>query len=182
MVVQLSGLAERAVGIGRLLIIHRGRVVPSVIGLLFTLVGSPAQAGGNPVIDTAMTAFEKPDVLPSYEYALADLNGDGIPDAIVLITDAHYCGSGGCEMLVLRGEREHFRIISSTTITRKPIRVLAESRKGWKSLSVFVAGGGAKPGDVVMRFNGKGYPGNPSMQPYAKAADLHGAAQLEFKQ
>ena len=156
-------------------------VVPSVIGLLFTLVGSQAQAGGNLAIDAAMTAYARPDPLPSYEYALTDLNGDGTPEAIVLITDAHYCGSGGCTMIVLRGDREGFRMISSSTISGKPIRVLAESRKGWKSLSVFVAGGGATEGEVFMRFNGKRYPGNPSIQPYATASDLRGAAPLEFK-
>jgi hypothetical protein len=47
---------------------------------------------------------------------------------------------------------------------------------------VAVAGGGAKSGDVVMRFNGKRYPLNPTLQPYATAADIAGAKELNLKE
>jgi hypothetical protein len=50
------------------------------------LYGSPLEA-----IDPA--AYE-------FEYALTDLNEDGIQDAVVLLTGQDYCGSGGCTMRV----------------------------------------------------------------------------------
>lgn len=147
--------------------------------LAFTAVA--AAAAGLPAIDKALAAHFNSSSAPSYDYALIDLNGDGIPEAVVLINDPHYCGSGGCTMSVLRGGGSSFAYISGSTVTREPIRVLAESRFGWKTLSVSVAGGGAQPGEAVMRFDGKRYPPNPSMQPYAGATDLTGATILVFR-
>lgn len=139
---------------------------------------------GNPVagvLREAVAAWAKPDPLPSYVYALTDLNGDGIPDAIVLITDSAYCGSGGCVMAVFRGTPNGFVEVSSSTISRQPVYVLAETRSGWHSLSVLVAGGGIMDGwQSLMRFNGKRYPGNPSMQPHASPAQLENARKLHF--
>ncbi len=156
-------------------------VESAAIGFMLAFVESQAMAGGNPTIDKVLAAYAQPDPLPSYEYAITDLNDDNAPDAVVLITDAHYCGSGGCSMLVLRGGKDSFEIVSSTSISRKPIWVLGESRNGWKSLSVFVSGGGIKAGNAILRFNGKRYPGNPSLQPTAKPSELFGATELAFK-
>src|SRR3954471_10399769 len=84
------------------------------------LYGSPLEA-----IDPA--AYE-------FEYALTDLNEDGIQDAVVLLTGRNDCGSGGCAMQVLKGTASGFVYQSGSTISRAPIRVLAERRGGWKSL------------------------------------------------
>jgi hypothetical protein len=148
--------------------------------LAFTAVA--AAAAGLPAIDKALAVHFKSPSPPSYEYALIDLNGDGLPEAVVLITDSSYCGSGGCTMSVLRGDGHSFAYVSGSTITREPIRVLTESRFGWKTLSVNVAGGGIQPGETVMRFDGKRYPLNPGMQPYASPTDLIGATALVFRQ
>jgi len=115
--------------------------------------------------------------MPSFKYTLVDLNDDGIRDAIVLITDPDYCGSGGCSMLIVRGTSKGFRLVSSSTISRSPIFVSTERRYGWRTLLVTVGGGGARYGQVVMRFNGTRYPLNPSLQPYAKPGDLSAATE-----
>ena len=76
------------------------------------------------------------------------------------------CGSGGCNMDIIERRGKTFRIIASTTITRLPIRVLDSQTNGWRDIGVFVAGGGILPGyEARLRFNGKKYPSNPSMQP-----------------
>ena len=152
------------------------------IGLVFFVLipVAAALAGGNPEIDKVLKA--RYGDTSAYEYAMADLNADAIPDALVLFTGPEWCGSGGCNMVVLRGAKDGFVFVSSSTITRQPVRVLKEARNGWRSLSVSVAGGGSDSGEVLMRFNGKRYPGNPTTQPRAKAADLRDAATLEFKQ
>src|SRR6185437_3388628 len=59
-----------------------------------------------------------------YSAALVDLNGDGKPEAIVYLSGPGWCGSGGCGMLVLTPQGNSYREITSTTITRPPIRVL----------------------------------------------------------
>ena len=110
--------------------------------------------------------------VPAYQYALEDLDGDGIADAVALIADNEYCGSGGCNMCVLKGTNSGFVDVSGSTVTRQPILVLAESKGGWRSISVFVSGGGARPGQVVVRFNRGKYPSNPAIQPRASAMDL----------
>jgi hypothetical protein len=97
-------------------------------------------------VELIKTWAKKSDVLPSFKYALVNLNDDGIPDAIVLITDRFYCGSGGCSMLIARGTNNGFRLVSTSTISRSPIFVSSERRYGWHTLLVTVGGGGAKYG------------------------------------
>jgi hypothetical protein len=110
---------------------------------------------------------------PPFRYALTDLNGDGRDDAIVLLLGTSWCGSGGCNMLVFRGTKDGFTLVSGSTVTSAPIRVSSEKAQGWKTLIVYAKG----RGDVLMRFNGTRYPSNPSSQPIATPAQV-GAAQI----
>jgi hypothetical protein len=111
---------------------------------------------------------------PKYQYSLTDLNGDGQDDAIVLITDNEYCGSGGCILNIYRGTKEGFKFVSSSTICKPPIRILSDRSHGWKSIIVYSGG----TGNVVLNFNGKKYPQNPSMQPKATENQLKSAEVL----
>ena len=117
-----------------------------------------------------------------FDFALAGLNGDGIPDAIVLFKGLHNCGSGGCTLEILRGTKQGFEYISGSTISREPIQILAEKRFGWHSFTVSVSGGGAKPCNAMMRFNGRKYPLNPSMAPCATPAQLQSAMPVPMTQ
>jgi hypothetical protein len=108
---------------------------------------------------------------PRFDHALFDLDGDGRKDAIVLLTGSLWCGSGGCTMLVFRGTPDRFAFISRSTITREPIRVSTETVGGWKTLIVSARG----VGDVLMPFDGTGYPLNPSKQPKATSAQVNAA-------
>lgn len=103
-----------------------------------------------------------------YRFALADLNDDGLLDALVYFDNPVYCGSGGCVMQIYRGTRTGFEFVSSSTITVLPIRLLTEKRYGWKTLIV----GSGNTGNVLMRFSGSRYPANPSLQPKASQSNL----------
>lgn len=114
---------------------------------------------------------------PAFEYGLTDLDGDGRADAVVLLLGSNWCGSGGCNMLVFRGTTPGFKLVSESTVTNDPIRVSPEKVKGWRTLIVMSNG----KGDVVMRFNGKRYPRNPSMQPLATTAQVRKARTLKLQ-
>ena len=101
-----------------------------------------------------------PGAADSLQYALVDLNGDSVPDAIVLLGSEGWCGTGGCTMLVFRGRRDRFALVSRSTITNVPIRVLPDTTHGWRTLIVYSKG----VGDVLLRFDGLRYPPNPSLQ------------------
>jgi hypothetical protein len=107
-----------------------------------------------------------------YKYALIDLNDDKIDDAIVLFDSS--CGSGGCNMEIYRGTKTGFEYLSGSTITSEPIRVTSEIRYGWKTLIVFSNGSG----NVLMRFNGRRYPLNPSLQPKAIKSQINSAISI----
>ncbi len=101
-----------------------------------------------------------------YAAAFADLNGDGQDEVIAYLMGNRWCGSGGCSMLILAPSGSGFRVITRTTITQLPIRVLSSTTDGWHDLGVWVRGGGIQHGyEVKLRFNGKKYPSNPSMPP-----------------
>lgn len=113
--------------------------------------------------------------LPAYQSAMADLNADGREDAVVLLSGNEWCGSGGCTMLVLKGEEaEAYTLVSRSTVTRAPIRVAASASNGWKDLIVSTRG----LDDALMAFDGSGYPGNPSVQSAASAEQVAAAATI----
>ena len=104
-----------------------------------------------------------------YAVVYVDLNDDGAQEAIVYLISAGWCGSGGCSCLILEPEGSSFRIITRTTITQLPIRVLTQKTNGWHDLAVGVGGGGIRSGyEARLKFNGKKYPSNPSVPPAQK--------------
>jgi hypothetical protein len=107
-----------------------------------------------------------------YVGASPDLNGDGIPEAVVYLISNGWCGSGGCTTLVLAKNGDSWRVITKMTITRPPIRVLKNASNGWRSIAVWVQGGGIQPGyEAELRFDGRTYPTNPSMPPARRLAE-----------
>jgi hypothetical protein len=95
-----------------------------------------------------------------------DLNSDGTQEAIVHLVGRKWCGSGGCNTLILTPSGNSWRIMANVAITQPPIRVLTDTSNGWRSIGVWVQGGGIQPGYAVeLPFDGKTYPKNPSVPP-----------------
>ncbi|HET7259786.1 MAG TPA: hypothetical protein VFI75_08690 [Candidatus Acidoferrum sp.] len=116
--------------------------------------------------------FGEPDALSEhdrptrYSSVIVELKDDGTKQAIVYITGRAWCGSGGCVMLILDPQGASYRVVTQTTITRPPIRVLNSKSNEWHDLGVMVAGGGIKPGyEAQLSFDGKAYPSNPTVSP-----------------
>jgi len=147
------------------------------LGVLVAALGASASLAQEapPALTVAVQTYaEKAGVrqVVRMRHALVDLNGDGIADALVLLRDPDWCGTGGCTLLVMRGGKRGYSTVSASTVTELPIRVAPERVHGWKTLVVHSAG----RGEVSMRFDGKRYPANPSLLPVASATQLRSAA------
>ena len=104
-----------------------------------------------------------------YSAASVDLRDDGKSEAIVYLIGPRWCGSSGCSLLVLAPEGSSYKVITKTTVTQPPIRVLSTKTNGWYDLGVWVQGGGIQPGyEARLAFNGRKYPGNPTVPPAQK--------------
>jgi hypothetical protein len=134
------------------------------------LAAAPAQAqrGAAPDFHRFLQHFlagdraRAPDA--RYVAALADLNLDRRPEVVVYLSSG-YCGSGGCPMYVFTPSARSWRPVARTTVTRAPIRVLNSRTRGWRDLSVTIGGGGLPRGEALLAFNGRRYPGNPTVRP-----------------
>jgi hypothetical protein len=80
-----------------------------------------------------------------YSLAFRDLNGDGVPEAIVYLIGKQWCGSGGCNLLVFQKSGASWKLITKMTITNPPIRMIDTKTNGWHNLGVWVQGGGIQP-------------------------------------
>jgi hypothetical protein len=100
-----------------------------------------------------------------YQMETIDLNDDGYDDALVLLIGPMWCGTGGCTLLIFEGLKDSSRFVSDSSLVRGPITVSTSRTNGWRDLIIKVAGGGAVPGKVALKFDGSKYPLNPSIQP-----------------
>ena len=144
---------------------------------LFPLLSLAAQPDVPPGLDDTVAAYVKkkdPAEKPVFRSMPVDLNADNMDDAVVLLTGPNWCGSGGCTLLVFRGTPSSFKLVSKSTVTDTPIRVSDEQHEGWRTLVVHSRG----IGDVAMRFDGKRYPANPSLQEKASPEVVAGAKVL----
>ena len=106
-----------------------------------------------------------------------DLNGDGRDEALAYVDGPERCGSGGCSLYVLTRSDGAWRLVTRTTVTWLPIRVLDNSEHGWRSLGVRVGGGGILGApEIELAFDGAAYPSNPTVAP---ARPLPGGASGE---
>ena len=100
-----------------------------------------------------------------YDHIGADLNGDGVPEAIVLFSGQDWCVKTGCSLVVFQQGQAGYRPVSHITRVRPPILVGPDSSFGWRDLIVDTGGGAAPLRTVRLAFSGKGYPINALLQP-----------------
>lgn len=98
-----------------------------------------------------------------YEYTRADLNGDGLREAVVIFNLPHsyWCGWSGCTMAVFQAGDNSFSLLSETTRIRGPIQIAETSTNDWKDLGVRLTGTSNYDRNVLLRNEGAGYPENP---------------------
>ncbi len=102
------------------------------------------------------------DAQQVFQHVLIDLNQDGVDDALVFLQGPGWCGSGGCTLLVLRGQGDRFVLQSQITLIQKPFMVADTQTAGWQDLIVQTGGGGYPAQTVLLQFDGQAYPANPT--------------------
>jgi hypothetical protein len=139
-------------------------------------VGGTPKASGEEVLGQAVRRVLDGDYEAHYFSASIDLGGDARPESVVLVAGPMVCGSGGCNLMVFTQGDDGLRLVSSISVVRAPVRAMQQRSHGWRNLVVHVSGGGAVAHDAELRFDGTGYPANPTVPPATKVSD---AAQAE---
>ncbi|HEU4837966.1 MAG TPA: hypothetical protein VFS88_00975 [Micavibrio sp.] len=98
-----------------------------------------------------------------YEYTRADLNNDGLREAVVIFNLPHsyWCGWSGCTMAVFQAGDNSFQMVSETTRIRGPIQIADTATDGWRDIGVRLSGTNNYDKNVLLQYNGAGYPENP---------------------
>ena len=154
----------------------------TVSALAILMIGcEPAEAPAAPAPETDAVTPESgaggvPESIPAFlrdhagegegtwRAAAVDLDGDGADEVVAYVMGGMWCGSGGCNALILAPEGDGWRVVTETSVTQTPIRVLDTSTNGWRDLSVGVGGGGRESGQVRLTFDGAGYATNPTVE------------------
>lgn len=155
--------------VSRWRIVARAAIIFSALLMTVGVARSQGRPDAAPAAEESLKRFLQAldnDKTTRYVAAFRDIDGDGTPEAIFYLVGSSWCGSGGCNTLILTRDAGSWRIVTDITITRLPIRLLTDTSHGWRSISVWVQGGGIQPGhEAVLRFDGTSYPRNPTVPP-----------------
>lgn len=105
-----------------------------------------------------------------FKYEMVDLNDDGKKEYLVSLQNSYFCGSGGCTFYLLNNDGT---MINTFTVSDAPFIVDSKSTKGWKNL--FITSRGKLH---IVKFDGKKYPGNPSVHPLLKTVPSNNLQRL----
>ncbi|WP_226671791.1 hypothetical protein [Rossellomorea aquimaris] len=109
-----------------------------------------------------------------YYYNHIDLNDDQQPETFVYLVGSPVCGSGGCSGALFTKQNGEYMLITTFSLVRSPVIIQNEKTNGWKNMIMYVSGGGIKGGYKLLRFDGKTYPSNPSVQPDVQHGEISG--------
>lgn len=137
---------------------------------------SATEAAGSEAVVTPATAESwladhfAPDVRGEtdellYARAETDLDGDGTDEVLAYVGGSLMCGTGGCNLVVLKRDGEGYRQVGDLSVVQLPVGVLATKTNGWRDLAVSVSGGGRPGGVMRVPFDGKAYASNPTVSP-----------------
>ena len=92
-----------------------------------------------------------------FQYEQVDLNEDGIFEYIIGFQNSYFCGTGGCTFMLINNDGS---LVSKFSVSEAPFIVSNAKSNGYKDLIV-----SSKGKLHLLKYNGKTYPGNPSVAP-----------------
>lgn len=101
----------------------------------------------------------------TYAKAEVDLDGDGVPEILAYVGGSMVCGTGGCNLVVLKRDGAELKKISEIAVVQLPVGVLDSKHHGWRDLTVSVAGGGQQAATMKLPFDGRSYAENATVSP-----------------
>jgi len=107
--------------------------------------------------DYTRNAVETGGMEARYAYGRVDLNGDGTEEVLAILMGSVFCGTGGCNLLLLKKEEAGYTVINAFPISRLPIIVSDHKTAGWADLLRPEHGGGAERSYVKHVFDGSRY-------------------------
>jgi hypothetical protein len=100
-----------------------------------------------------------------YQLVGADLNGDGIREAVVLFQGKDWCTRTGCSMAVFQSFKHGFKVISRTVRVKPPVEITDIMTNGYHDFLVQTGGGPSPERRVRLQFSGEAYARNAMLQP-----------------
>lgn len=107
-----------------------------------------------------------------YAKAEVDLDGDGTPEVLAYVGGPMLCGTGGCNLEVLKRDGAGLTRVSEVSVVQLPVGVLDSKTNGWRDLAVTVAGGGLAQSVMRLPFDGSAYASNPTVPPAVEADSI----------
>lgn len=104
-----------------------------------------------------------------YYYNKVDLNGDGIPEVFVYLVAPFVCGTGGCSGVIFKQENGEYKVLSRFSLVNNPVIISNTKTNGYRDIIMYVSGGGIKSFFSQIKYDGKTYPSNPSIEPEVKS-------------
>jgi len=136
---------------------------------LTPLPGAEKDLPDSALLEPMATFITTQNAPPNSQYDLAriDLNGDGLREAITLFKNpyTHWCGWDGCGMAIFKATPQGFEPLSTISGVRGPIYISGLQSNGWKDIIIRISGTNMPAKNIVMRFDGNGYPSSPMLAP-----------------
>lgn len=130
---------------------------------------APADPATDPALGTAIATVLGDNA--SSTRMVVKFAGEGESHiALVYLVGMNWCGSGGCNLLILRQTATGWEQVGNVSRVSNPVRVLTTSTNGLPDIGVTVSGGGGPaPYEAKVAFDGRSYPRFPSDEPLVGA-------------
>ena len=130
---------------------------------------APAAQADDPALATAIAAALGDNADSTRTVVRVVGEGEGRV-ALAYLVGMNWCGSGGCNLLILRPTADGWEQVGNVSRVSNPVRLLTTSTNGLPDIGVTVSGGGGPPAyEARVAFDGESYPRFPSDEPLVGA-------------